>query len=76
MLDRRGPGGDDAGPPPAPRMTDTERPYLPIAVGFYLLALPLAVAVFLAGSAAGAWTNGIAASVMLGLGLLRHRFAR
>ena len=45
-------------------------PYTPIAVGFWLLALPLLLAIFLADSAAGAWTNGIAAAVMLLLGVL------
>jgi len=57
-------------------MNETRSPYLPIAIGFYLLALPLVVAVFLAGSAAGAWTNGIAAFVMMALGALLQRRGR
>ena len=44
--------------------------YTPIAVGFWLLSLPLWLSVFLSDSAAGSWTNGIAASVMVLLGLL------
>lgn len=51
-------------------------PYLPIAVGFYLLALPLVVAIFLAESRAGGWTNGIAAAVMVACGLLLQRRPR
>jgi hypothetical protein len=45
-------------------------PYAPVAVGFWLLALPLIVSIFLADSRAGAWTNGIAAAVMVTLGFL------
>lgn len=51
-------------------MQANQSPYLPIAVGFYLLAVPLVVAIFLADSAAGGWTNGIAAAVMLVCGRL------
>jgi len=47
------------------------RPYLPIAVGFYLLALPLAVAALFGGP--GSWVNWAAAATLLGLGLLLHR---
>jgi hypothetical protein len=50
-----------------------QNPILPIAVGFYLLSLPLWVAVFLAQDASGKWTNAVAASLMVGLGLLLHR---
>ncbi len=48
----------------------TSSPYAPIAIGFWLLALPLVIAIFLADSRAGAWTNGIAAAVMVLLGLM------
>jgi hypothetical protein len=50
--------------------TPSENRYLPIAVGFFLLAAPLVVAVFLAETAAGQITNAAAASIMVGLGLL------
>lgn len=51
------------------------RPYLPIAIGFYLLALPLAVAALFVrgGGSAGAWVNGAAAAMLVALGLLLHR---
>lgn len=49
-----------------------ERPYLPIAIGFYLLALPLFIAVFLAKEAAGAVTNAAAGGTLLALGALVH----
>jgi hypothetical protein len=58
------------------RMPDTQNPYLPIAIGFHLLALPLLVAIFLADSRAGGWTNGIAAGVMILCGLLLQRRPR
>lgn len=45
-------------------------PYRPIAVGFFLLSLPLWVSVFLAGSSAGMWTNAAAGALMTGLGAL------
>ena len=48
-------------------------PYRPIAVGFYLLALPLFVAVLLADSAAGRWTNIAVGAVMVFLGFILHR---
>ena len=56
-------------------MTDQPQadPYRPIAVGFFLLSLPLWVAVFLAESSAGMWTNAAAAAVMTGLGALVFR---
>jgi hypothetical protein len=57
-------------------MPDTQNPYLPIAIGFHLLALPLLVAIFLADSRAGGWTNGIAAGVMILCGLLLQRRPR
>ena len=51
-------------------MQASPSPYLPIALGFYLLAVPLVIAIFLADSTAGGWTNGIAAAVMLVCGRL------
>ena len=57
-------------------MSATPSPYVPISIGFYLLALPLVVAIFLADNHAGRWTNGIAAVVMVGCGLLLHRSPR
>ncbi len=57
-------------------MTEQEAPYLPIAVGFYLLALPMLIAVILAETVAGAWTNGIAAAVFALLGFTLQRKAR
>ncbi len=57
-------------------MTEQEAPYLPIAIGFYLLSLPLVVAIFLAEGAAGAWTNAIAALIFCALGLSLQRKAR
>jgi hypothetical protein len=57
-------------------VTEQEAPYLPIAIGFYLLALPMLVSVFLAEAPAGAWTNGIAALVFAALGLALQRKAR
>jgi hypothetical protein len=50
--------------------TPPENRYLPIAVGFFLLAAPLVVAIFLAETTTGRVTNGVAASIMVGLGLL------
>lgn len=49
---------------------------MPIAVGFYLLALPLVVAIFLAEGAVGQWTNAAAAVVMIGCGFAVHRRAK
>ena len=46
------------------------RAHLPIAIGFYLLAAPLVVAVFLSTNAVGVWTNAVAAVVLLGLGVV------
>jgi hypothetical protein len=46
---------------------------MPIAVGFYLLALPLFVAVLLADTAIGRWTNIAVGAVMVLLGLVLHR---
>ncbi len=54
-------------------MPETDRPYLPIAIGFYLLAVPLVVSVFLAERPAGAWTNAIAGLVMVALGFALQR---
>ena len=54
-------------------MDDEKNRYLPIAIGFYLLAAPLAAAVFLAHSLTGKLTNAVAAAAMAGLGLLLHR---
>jgi len=48
----------------------SENPYLAIAVGFYLLALPLVVSSFLAETTPGRVTTGVAAAVFIGLGLL------
>lgn len=59
-----------------PAMPESSSPYVPIAVGFYLLALPLVVAIFLADSTAGGWTNGIAAAVMVACGALLQRRSR
>lgn len=56
--------------------TSEVRPFRPIAIGFYLLALPLLVAIFLAEAPSGRWTNGIAAAVMVVCGLLLDRRAR
>ena len=60
----------------APPMSATTSPYVPISIGFYLLAIPLVVAIFLSDSRAGGWTNGIAAAVMVACGLLLHRRPR
>ena len=57
-------------------MAEPVSPHLPIAVGFYLLALPLVVAIFLADSTAGGITNGIAAAVMVLCGALLQRRAQ
>lgn len=54
-------------------MNAIDRPYLPIAVGFHLLAVPLVVAILIEPSTVGRVTNGIAAAVMIGLGLLLQR---
>ncbi len=51
----------------------TDRTVMPIAVGFYLLAVPLLVAIVISDNAAGRWTNAIAAAVMIGLGVAVHR---
>ena len=56
--------------------TSDTRPFRPIAIGFYLLALPLLVAIFLADAPSGRMTNGIAACVMVGCGLLLDRRVR
>lgn len=53
----------------------TDATVMPIAIGFYLLAVPLVVAIFLAETAAGRWTNVVAAVVMLLCGVLVHRKA-
>jgi len=55
-------------PPPAPG-----RPYLPIAVGFYLLGLPLFAVAAFAASATEAWTNAAVGAVLVGLGAVLHR---
>jgi hypothetical protein len=58
---------DEAPGPPA----TTANPYLPIAVGFYLLALPLvASAVFVASEPTGRIANGAGAVVFALLGTL------
>lgn len=56
-------------------MTDPSRDdtYRPIAVGFFLLSLPLWISVALAENSAGMWTNAAAAAVMTGLGVLVFR---
>ena len=52
---------------------DTSRPYMPIAVGFYLLALPFFVAaVFLSDTDAVLYTNISAGGVMAALGVMLH----
>jgi hypothetical protein len=51
-------------------------PILPIAIGFYLLALPLWVAIALAPTPTGRWTNAAAALLLSLLGVatqLRRR---
>ncbi len=50
-----------------------ERPYLPMAIGFHLLALPLFVAVFLAQGGAGRWANGLCGLAMVAVGLVLQR---
>lgn len=57
-------------------MSDVSNPYQPIAVGFFLLALPLLVTIWIAEGAAGRWTNGVAAGVMLLCGALLWRGGR
>ncbi len=57
-------------------MNANARPYLPIAVGFHLLALPLLVAIVIEPGTVGRVTNGIAALVMVGLGLLLQRSSK
>ena len=57
-------------------MTLSDRPYLPIAIGFYLLALPLLVAIAIEPDFTGRITNGIAATVMLALGFALQRRSR
>ena len=57
-------------------MTEQEASYLPIAIGFYLLALPLIVAIFVTDSPAGAWTNGLGALLFCVLGLVLQRKTR
>ncbi len=49
----------------------SRRPYLPIAVGFYLLAAPLAVATLFGG--AGAPANAAAAALLVVLGAILSR---
>ncbi len=51
----------------------SENPYLAIAVGFYLLALPLVISIFLAETVPGKVTNSVAAAVMIGLGFALQR---
>ncbi len=46
----------------------TSRPYQPMAIGFYLLALPLFVAIFLARDSAGRWTNALSGLALIGIG--------
>jgi hypothetical protein len=48
----------------------SENPYLAIAVGFYLLALPLVVSSVLAETTPARVTTAVAAAVFIGLGLL------
>ena len=55
---------------------DRGAPFRPIAWGFYLLSLPLWVAVWLAQTSAAAWANALAAAVMTALGLLLSRRSR
>ena len=62
-----------ARPMPASDGSDRDQnPILPIAIGFYLLSLPLWVAVALAPTPTGKWTNGAAAALLLVLGGLTH----
>jgi hypothetical protein len=51
----------------------SEHPYLAIAVGFYLLALPLVVSSVLAQTTPGRVTTGVAAAVFIGIGFLLQR---
>ncbi len=43
-------------------------PVLPIAIGFYLLSLPLWIGILLSADATGAWANAGAAALMVALG--------
>jgi hypothetical protein len=62
-------------PEPTPPVA-SERPYLPMAVGFHLLALPLFVAIFLAKDSVGRVTDAVCGLVLVGLGLLLQRRRR
>ena len=53
-------------------MSAKDRPYLPIAVGFYLLGLPLFGVAFFASSRAEAWTDAVVGAVLLACGLALH----
>lgn len=57
-------------------MTAKERPYLPIAIGFYLLGLPLWGIALYAATRAEAWTDAISGAVLVVCGLLLHWRAR
>lgn len=50
-----------------------ERPYLPMAIGFHLLALPLFVAIFLADGATGRFTDALSGLALVAIGLLLQR---
>jgi len=55
-------------------MKPIERPYLPIAIGFYLLGAPLlGLALLGSGGRAAVWTNAVMGTVLVVLGALLHR---
>ena len=51
----------------------SERPYLPMAIGFHLLALPLFVAIFLADSTVGRVIDASAGVALIAAGLVLQR---
>ncbi len=50
-----------------------ERPYLPIAIGFYLLGLPLWGVAAFAKTRAESWTYLLVGGVLIAIGLVLHR---
>jgi hypothetical protein len=64
--------GGDTTPEPTPSARG-ERPYLPMAIGFHLLALPMFVAILLANDAVGRWTNAIAGVALVAIGVVLQR---
>lgn len=51
-------------------------PVLPIAIGFYLLSIPLWIGILLSRESSGALANAGAAAVMVALGLWIQRRGR